>query len=70
MNSPSADQSQCSPGLGYRRINEEMRKKQMVRHYFFLHIRYLKWFLYMQSPGAPPGSNIITLNVHLCFITP
>lgn len=35
-----------------------------------LHIRHLKQRLCMQSPRAPPGSSIITLNVHLCFITP
>lgn len=69
LNRWSAVQSQCSPDLGDR-INEKMRIYQMVLQDSSLHIRHLKQLLYMQSPRAPPGSSIITLNVHLCFITP
>lgn len=70
LNRWSAVQSQCSPDFGDRRINEKMRMYQMVLQDSSLHIRHLKQLLYIQSPKAPPGSSIITLNVHLCFITP
>lgn len=66
----SAVQSQCSPDLGDRRINEKMRIYQMVLQDSSPHIRHPKQLRYMQSPRAPPGSSIITLNVLLCFITP